>query len=83
MLKPDRLVRRREVYSITGMSRYLIDLLEEAGEFPARVRVGQRAVFWSLNEVTAFVERTKEGCRLVADGSPRAHAEQSQPGHRP
>jgi predicted DNA-binding transcriptional regulator AlpA len=56
----DRLIRRNTVFHITGMSRYMIDILEEAGEFPARVRVGQRAVFWSLDEVTAFVERTKQ-----------------------
>jgi len=56
----DRLIRRNTVFEITGMSRYMVDILEAAGEFPARVRVGQRAVFWSLNEVTAFVERTKQ-----------------------
>jgi predicted DNA-binding transcriptional regulator AlpA len=56
----DRLIRRNTVFDITGMSRYMIDILEAAGEFPARVRVGQRAVFWSLKEVTAFVERTKQ-----------------------
>jgi predicted DNA-binding transcriptional regulator AlpA len=38
----------------------MVDTLEAAGDFPARVRVGQRPVFWSLNEVTAFVERTKQ-----------------------
>jgi predicted DNA-binding transcriptional regulator AlpA len=38
----------------------MVDTLEAAGEFPARVRVGQRPVFWSLNEVTEFVERTKQ-----------------------
>jgi len=56
----DRLIRRATVFDITGLSRYMVDTLEAAGDFPARVRVGQRPVFWSLNEVTAFVERTKQ-----------------------
>ena len=60
MEQTDRLIRRATVFDITGLSRYMVDTLETAGDFPARVRVGQRPVFWSLNEVTAFVERTKQ-----------------------
>ncbi len=60
MKQTDRLIRRATVFDITGLSRYMVDTLEAAGDFPARVRVGQRPVFWSLNEVTAFVERTKQ-----------------------
>ncbi len=60
MEQTDRLIRRATVFDITGLSRYMVDTLEAAGDFPARVRVGQRPVFWSLNEVTAFVERTKQ-----------------------
>ena len=37
----------------------MIDMLEEAGAFPTRIRVGRRVVFWSEAEVVAFVERAK------------------------
>jgi prophage regulatory protein len=56
----DRLIRRSEVQNITGMTRYMIDILEEHGEFPKRMQVGHRAVFWSEAEVIGFIEQTKQ-----------------------
>jgi predicted DNA-binding transcriptional regulator AlpA len=55
----DRLIRRPEVQQITGLKRYMIDMLEETGAFPKRIRVGHRVVFWSAAEVVAFVEDAK------------------------
>lgn len=65
MNNPDRLIRRPEVSRITGMTRYLIDLLEHAGAFPSRLQVGARAVFWSEAEVLEFIETAKQN-RLKA-----------------
>jgi predicted DNA-binding transcriptional regulator AlpA len=55
----DRLLSRTEVRQVTGMSRYLIDLLESEGAFPQRMRVGQRRVYWSGAEVSEFLETAK------------------------
>ena len=79
----DQLIRRTQVYATTGMSRYLVDLLEAAGEFPARVRVGQRGVFWSRAEVAAFVERTKQARGLGSDGFRRPSTEERGLGDQP
>ncbi len=76
----DQLIRRRELYALTGMSRYLVDLLEYSGAFPRRIRVGTRAVFWSLSEVAAFVDQAKAGRGLGADELRRSQTEHSVPG---
>jgi predicted DNA-binding transcriptional regulator AlpA len=47
----DRFISREEVKRLTGMSRYLIDMLEGNGDFPKRIQVGQRRVYWSYEEV--------------------------------
>ncbi len=59
MIIADRLIRRSDVKKITGMTRYMIDMLEEADLFPQRMQVGQRNVFWSEAEVTRFVDQVK------------------------
>jgi predicted DNA-binding transcriptional regulator AlpA len=60
MNSTDRLLRRSDVKNITGMTRYMIDMLEEHGGFPKRMQVGRRAVFWSEAEVIGFIEQTKQ-----------------------
>ena len=59
MLTYDQLLRRKQVYEITGMSRYMVDLLEGAGEFPKRLSIGPRAVFWSATEISEYIEQKK------------------------
>ena len=59
MSKADRLLRRPEVCRITGMTRYLIDLLEQNGSFPKRMLVGRRNVYWSEAEVLEFLDQAK------------------------
>jgi predicted DNA-binding transcriptional regulator AlpA len=59
MTNTDRLLRRPEVCRITGMTRYLIDLLEQNGSFPKRMLVGRRNVYWSEAEVLDFLSQTK------------------------
>lgn len=65
MLTHDQLLRRRHVYEITGMSRYMVDLLEGAGEFPKRISIGPRAVFWSAAEISEYIEQKKAARELV------------------
>ena len=49
----DRLLRRREVEEITGMSRSSIYRLMKKGKFPRRVRIGSKAVRWRLSVIMA------------------------------
>ena len=62
-LHQDRLLRRREVEKITGISRSSIYRLMPDGEFPRPVKVGPAAVRWRESDITAWVES-----RPVADG---------------
>ena len=52
----DKLLRRREVEKITGMSRSSIYRLMQEGEFPRPVRVGSVAVRWKSSDITAWIE---------------------------
>ena len=52
----DRLLRRREVEKITGMSRSSIYRLMHEDEFPRPVRVGPAAVRWKASDITAWIE---------------------------
>ena len=52
----DRLLRRRYVEEITGLSRSSIYRLMLEGEFPRPVRVGPTAVRWRESDITAWLE---------------------------
>ena len=52
----ERLLRRREVERITGMSRSSIYRLMQEGKFPRPVRVGPAAVRWRASDITAWIE---------------------------
>ena len=69
LMQDERLLRRPEVLRITGMTRYMVDMLEEHGGFPKRVKIGQRAVFWPKTEIDAFIAAQKQGRQSVPDGA--------------
>ena len=52
----DRLLRRREVEKIMGMSRSSIYRLMQEGEFPRPVRVGPAAVRWKASDIMAWID---------------------------
>lgn len=52
----ERLLRRREVERITGMSRSSIYRLMQEGEFPRPVRVGPAAVRWRASDIMAWID---------------------------
>ncbi len=52
----DRLMRRREVERITGMSRSSIYRLMRSGSFPLPVRVGATAVRWKESDIADWIE---------------------------
>ena len=52
----DRLLRRREVERITGMSRASIYRLMRSGGFPRPVKVSETAVRWRESDIMAWIE---------------------------
>lgn len=50
----DRTIREAECRQITGLCRTTRYLMEKEGKFPARRKLGGRAVGWLLSEVTAW-----------------------------
>ena len=56
----NRLLRRRQVEEITGLSRSSIYRLMKSGEFPQRVKVGRNGSRWRDSAITAWVESRPE-----------------------
>ena len=52
----ERLLRRREVEDITGLSHSTIYRLMDAGEFPQAKSIGPNCVRWMLSEIIAWME---------------------------
>jgi len=52
----ERILRIKEVVDLTGLSRTTIWRKERAGEFPARVRLGENSVGWRVSEVNGWVK---------------------------
>ena len=52
----ERLLRRREVEDITGLSHSTIYRLMDAGEFPQAKSIGPNCIRWMLSEIIAWME---------------------------
>ena len=52
----DRLLRRREVEELTGLSRASIYRLKRDGRFPSPVKVSDTAVRWKASDITIWIE---------------------------
>ena len=63
------LLRLRRVVEVTGLSSSSLWRLEQAGEFPRRVRIGARAVGW-------LEEAVEEWVRSRPLGMPRGYGQQ-------
>lgn len=55
----ERILRRPEVQTRTGLSRSTIYDAMARGEFPKPIKLGLRAVGWSEAEITAWLETRK------------------------
>jgi prophage regulatory protein len=49
-------LRLPDLQRVTGLKRSRLDELERRGEFPARVRISNRAVAWRSDEVERWIE---------------------------
>ena len=51
----NRLLRRREVEQMVSLRRASIYRLADTGDFPHPIRVGPRAVRWSLRDIEQWI----------------------------
>ena len=58
-----RVIRRRQVLQIIGLSYATQWRMEKAGLFPARVRLGKGSVGWLLNEVEDWIQNRERVVR--------------------
>jgi prophage regulatory protein len=61
---PRIILRLRQVVARTGLSRSTIYERIHAGEFPAQIALGARAVGWLEADVEAWIARQVERTRL-------------------
>ena len=52
----DKLLRRREVEELVGLSRASIYRWMRNGEFPLPVRTGSMSVRWKESDITAWIQ---------------------------
>lgn len=50
-----KIIRKKEVCELTGLSRSTIYDQISAGRFPRQVRLGVRSVGWRLEEIQAWI----------------------------
>ena len=51
-----KILRRKDVEEIVGLSRSTIYKLMSTGAFPRPIRLGPRAVGWRLSDIEAWIE---------------------------
>lgn len=61
-----RLIRRAEVESMTGLKKSQLYVLSNEGDFPKRVKLGNRSVAWPENLVNDWIAE-----RVAASSSSR------------
>lgn len=57
----DRILRRPEVETRTGLSRSTLYAMMAEGTFPKPVRLGKRAVGWTESAIVRWVESRETG----------------------
>ena len=55
----DRLIGQAELLDLVSFSQTTLARLEKQGQFPARMRFGDRRVGWSFREVQKWIEEHK------------------------
>jgi prophage regulatory protein len=56
-----KLYRLPTVIGLVGLSRSTIEKLVKLGEFPAPVKIGERAKAWHSEDVHAWIDSKKRG----------------------
>lgn len=55
----NRMVRSKEVVSLTGLSKTTLWRLEKEGMFPSRRQLSPGSVGWSLDEIEEWIKERK------------------------
>lgn len=66
----DRIVRRKQLLDLIGVSCTTQWRMERAGQFPARVKIGKGLVGWHLVEVEKWLEGRERVGRCSPGGKP-------------
>jgi prophage regulatory protein len=66
----DRVIRRKQLLELIGLSSTTQWRLEKAGQFPSRIKLGQRSVGWHLNEVEEWLKGRE---RISGQGTGARH----------
>ena len=78
----DRVVRRKQLLELIGVSSATQWRLEKAGQFPARIKIGKASVGWHLTEVEEWLKGRERvlkrgiGCERLRRASDRANDDQ-------
>ena len=64
----DRIVRRKQLLQLIGVSSTTQWRMERAGQFPARVKIGKGLVGWHLVEVEKWLEGRERVIRPPGSG---------------
>lgn len=51
-----KLIRRKDVISMTSLSRSTIDRREAEGKFPQRLSLGKNIVAWRLQDIVEWID---------------------------
>ncbi|MFT7574334.1 MAG: prophage regulatory protein [Alphaproteobacteria bacterium] len=57
--KSDRIIDLAELTHMIGISKSHLSRLEKNGQFPQRIKIGQRRIGWSFNEFNEWLEERK------------------------
>ena len=58
-----RLVNRRQVQHVCGLSHSLLERLMRSGYFPEPLKIGPKAIRWRLDEILEWVESRERDVR--------------------
>ncbi len=64
----DKFLRIDEVMSVTGLSQSTIYRMEQARQFPQRLKLSERAVAWREEDIRSWME-SRENKRPVEGGA--------------
>jgi len=56
----DRIIRKKELLKIVGLSDPTIWRMEGAGKFPRRIRLGGNSVGWYESEIIEWMEKKRQ-----------------------
>ncbi len=69
---PDRLIDKRELKTLVGLSHQHILRLEKAGNFPRRIQIAENSVRWRLSDILNWID-------VRSKVTPVAHQKQKSP----